>query len=756
MRETERQPESSNTAPVVQAVAAAAAAPAVDPLEVELQQIVELRHANPHRVLGLHPQGDAVVIRTYRPDALSVHVLPEGGERVHMRQRHKGGIFEVRIEGRSNTFRYLLEVEYPGGRVFTLRDPYSFWPTLGELDLYLVGQGRHERLWERMGAHPMHVDGISGVAFAVWAPTAAGVSVVGDFNGWDGRLHAMRSMGSSGIWELFIPEVGEGTRYKFEIRPSHGGPRLLKADPYAFRSEVPPATASVVHELKHFQWTDGAWMEARAQGEPHRKPWSVYEVHLGSWRRVVEDGSRSMTYRELAPALSEYVKRMGFTHVELLPVSEHPYGGSWGYQVGSYYAPTARYGHPDDFRYFVNYLHEQGIGIILDWVPGHFPRDEHALGWFDGTHLYEHADPRQGAQPDWGTYVFNFGRNEVRNFLMANALFWLEEYHIDGLRVDAVASMLYLDYSRKHGEWIPNRWGGRENEEAIHFLREVNDTVRRKYPGVVMIAEESTAWPKVSQPTSEGGLGFHFKWNMGWMHDTLLYFSKDAIYRQYHHNNLTFGLLYAFTENFMLPLSHDEVVHGKGSLYGRMPGDAWQKRANLRSLFAWMWAHPGKKLLFMGGEFGQPGEWKHDNSLDWHLLEDPGHAGIQRLMADLNRLYRERPELYEVDGEPQGFQWLQADSAADNVLAFLRRAKSGDSHVVCVANLSPVPRKGFRVGFPWAGSYVELLNTDALDYGGSGMGNMGRIHTEERPWDHQPASATITLPPLSVLWFMPG
>jgi 1,4-alpha-glucan branching enzyme len=756
VRETERQPESSHTAPVVQAAAAAATPAVVDPLEAELQQIVELRHANPHRVLGLHLQGDSVVIRTYRPDALSVHVLPEGGERVLMRQRHKGGIFEARIEGRSNTFKYLLEVEYPGGRVFTLRDPYSFWPTLGELDLYLVGQGRHERLWERMGAHPMHVDGISGVAFAVWAPTAAGVSVVGDFNGWDGRLHAMRSMGTSGIWELFIPEVGEGTRYKFEIRPSHGGPRLMKADPYAFRAEVPPSTASVVHELKHFQWTDGAWMEGRAQGEAHRKPWSVYEVHLGSWRRVVEDGSRSMTYRELAPALSEYVKRLGFTHVELLPVSEHPYGGSWGYQVGSYYAPTARYGHPDDFRYFVNYLHEQGIGIILDWVPGHFPRDEHTLGWFDGTHLYEHADPRQGAQPDWGTYVFNFGRNEVRNFLMANALFWLEEYHIDGLRVDAVASMLYLDYSRKHGEWIPNRWGGRENEEAIHFLREVNDTVRRKYPGVVMIAEESTAWPKVSQPTSEGGLGFHFKWNMGWMHDTLLYFSKDAIYRQYHHNNLTFGLLYAFTENFMLPLSHDEVVHGKGSLYGRMPGDAWQKRANLKALFAWMWAHPGKKLLFMGGEFGQPGEWKHDHSLDWHLLEDPGHAGIQRLMADLNRLYRERPELYEVDGEPHGFQWLQADSAADNVLAFLRRAKSGDSHVVCVANLSPVPRKGFRVGFPNVGSYVELINTDALDYGGSGIGNMGRIHTEERPWDHQPASATITLPPLSVLWFMPG
>nr|WP_254614457.1 MULTISPECIES: 1,4-alpha-glucan branching protein GlgB [unclassified Myxococcus] len=667
------------------------------------------------------------------------------------------GVFEARVNGRDKTFGYLLEVEYPGKRVFTLRDSYSFLPTLGEMDLYYAGEGRHERLWERMGAHLIHHNGTRGVSFAVWAPTAAGVSVVGDFNSWDGRLHSMRRMGASGIWELFVPEVGEGARYKFEIRPGQGGPRVLKSDPFAFRAEVPPATASVVHDLGRYGWGDGAWLESRTQkSDVAHQPWSVYEVHLGSWRRVVEDGDRPMTYRELAPALAEYVKHMGFTHVELLPVSEHPYGGSWGYQVSGYYAPTARFGHPDDFRFMVDHLHQEGIGVIVDWVPGHFPRDAHALGEFDGTALYEHADPRKGAQPDWGTLVFNFGRNEVRNFLIANALFWIEEYHIDGLRVDAVASMLYLDYSRKQGEWIPNRWGGRENEEAIQFLRELNDTVRRKHPGVVVIAEESTAWPKVSSPVSEGGLGFHFKWNMGWMHDTLSYFSKDPIYRQYHHNQLTFGLLYAFSEHFMLPLSHDEVVHGKGSLYGRMPGDPWQKRANLRSLFAWMWAHPGKKLLFMGGEFGQPAEWNHDKSLDWHLTQDPGHQGIQRLVARLNRIYKELPALYDADSEPVGFQWLQPDSASSNVLAFVRRSRQPGRHVVCVANLSPTVREKYRVGFPLQANYVEVLNSDAGEYGGSNTGNMGQLHTEATGWDGQPASALLTLPPLSVLWFTPG
>jgi 1,4-alpha-glucan branching enzyme len=724
-------------------------------IDAEIQQIIELRHPEPHRILGIHPDGDGVVVRAFRPDATAIHVVMDAGGRFPMTHRH-GGVFEARLNGKDQAFNYLLEVEYPGNKVFTIRDPYSFMPTLGEMDLYYAGEGRHERLWERMGAHLIHHHGVAGASFAVWAPTAAGVSVVGDFNGWDGRLHSMRRMGASGIWELFIPEIGEGTRYKFEIRPNSGGPAVLKSDPFAFRTEVPPATASVLHDLKRFTWTDTQWLTTRGEGDPAQKPWSVYEVHLGSWRRVVEDGDRPMTYRELAPALADYVKQMGFTHVELLPVAEHPYGPSWGYQVGNYYAPTARYGHPDDLRFLINHLHEQGIGVLVDWVPGHFPRDLHALGKFDGTSLYEHADPRQGSQPDWGTLVFNFGRNEVRNFLIANALFWIEEYHVDGLRVDAVASMLYLDYSRKHGEWVPNRWGGRENEEAIAFLRELNEVVRRKHPGVVMIAEESTAWPKVSQPVSEGGLGFHFKWNMGWMHDTLLYFSKDPVFRQYHHNNMTFGLLYAFSEHFMLPLSHDEVVHGKGSLYNKLPGDPWQKRANLRSLLAWMWAHPGKKLLFMGGEFGQHREWNSDRSLDWHLLEDPGHKGIQSLMADLNRVYRDIPALYDADHEPLGFQWIQPDSAPMNVFSFIRRSRSPGRHVVCVANLSPSPRERYRIGFPRVGTYVEALNTDASNYGGSGMGNMGQIQTEAKPWDGQEASAELTLPPLSVLWFTPG
>ncbi|KFE70234.1 1,4-alpha-glucan branching protein GlgB [Hyalangium minutum] len=724
-------------------------------IDAEIQLVTELRHPEPHRVLGIHPDGDGVVIRAFRPDAAAIHVIPDFGGRISMEHR-KGGVFEARLNGRDQVFNYLIEVEYPGGKVFTLRDPYSYTPTLGELDLYYAGEGRHEKLWDRMGAHLIHHHGVAGVSFAVWAPTAAGVSVVGDFNSWDGRLHTMRRMGASGIWELFIPEVGEGTRYKFEIRPNGSGPAMLKADPFAFRTEVPPATASVVHDLRRFTWSDEKWLSSRGEGVPAQKPWSVYEVHLGSWRRVVEDGDRPMTYRELAPALSDYLKRVGFTHVEFLPVAEHPYGPSWGYQVGNYYAPSARFGHPDDFRFLVNHLHEEGIGVIVDWVPGHFPKDAHALGKFDGTALYEHADPRQGTQPDWGTLVFNFGRNEVRNFLIANALFWIEEYHVDGLRVDAVASMLYLDYSRRAGEWVPNRWGGRENEEAIAFLRELNEVIRRKHPGVVMIAEESTAWPKVSQPVSEGGLGFHFKWNMGWMHDTLRYFSKDPVYRQHHHNDMTFGLLYAFSEHFMLPLSHDEVVHGKGSLYGKMPGDPWQKRANLRALLAWMWAHPGKKLLFMGGEFGQHAEWNSDRSLDWHLLEDSGHKGIQTLMSDLNRLYKDIPALYDADSEPIGFQWLQPDAAASSVFAFIRRSRTPGRHVVCVANLTPIPREGYRLGFPRVGTYVEVLNTDAATYGGSGLGNMGQIQTEARPWDGQEASAVLTLPPLSVLWFSTG
>ncbi len=721
-------------------------------VEQEITRLVELRQPNPHGVLGIHADGDGVVVRAYRPDATKIEVVPDFGGRIPMQHR-RDGVFEARLNGRDEPFGYLIDVEYNGAH-FTVRDPYSFLPTLGEMDLYFAGEGKHERLWERMGAHLTHHDGASGVSFAVWAPMAQGVSVVGDFNSWDGRLHPMRQMGSSGIWELFVPEVSEGARYKFEIRPPHG-PRLLKADPFAFRTEVPPLTASVVHELSHFQWQDDAWLQQRAKAEPLRRPISIYEVHLASWRKVVEDGGRSLTYRELATALADYVSQLGFTHVELLPVAEHPFGGSWGYQVGAYYAPTARFGHPDDLRFLIDMLHRRGIGVIIDWVPGHFPRDAHGLARFDGSALYEHEDPRQGAHPDWGTLVFNFGRNEVKNFLIANALFWLEQYHVDGLRVDAVASMLYLDYSRKEGEWIPNAYGGRENLEAIAFMRELNSLIGRKHAGVIMLAEESTAWPKVSAPPEYGGLGFHFKWNMGWMHDTLAYFSKDPLYRRYHHNQLTFGLLYAFSENFVLPLSHDEVVHGKGSLYGRMPGDDWQKRANLRALYGWMWAHPGKKLLFMGGEFGQPDEWNHDRSLDWHLLDFDSFRGIQRFVSDLNRLYQEEPALFEADSDGAGFHWIQADSADANVFAFLRRAPSSGRTVVCVANLSPQPRQGYRIGLPQGGVWDEILNSDAGLYGGSGLGNFGQVNSENLRWDGQPHSAELVLPPLSVVWLRP-
>jgi len=722
-------------------------------IDAEIDQITSLRHPDPHSVLGIHPDGDGIVIRAFRPDALAINVLPSFGGSIPMVHR-KGGVFEARLNNRKEVFHYLLEVQYKNS-TFTLRDPYSFLPTIGEMDLYFAGQGRHERLWEKMGAHLQHHDGTAGTSFAVWAPNAAGVSVVGDFNGWDGRLHAMRRLGASGIWELFVPEVGEGTRYKFEIRSRNGPLPFLKSDPFAFRTEVPPATASVVHDLAHFRWSDDPWITGRGEGDLYKKPLSIYEVHIGSWRRVVEDGDRPLSYRELAPHLADYVQKMGFTHVELMPVAEHPFGGSWGYQVGNYYAPTARYGHPDDFRYFVDYLHGRGIGVIVDWVPAHFPRDAHALAQFDGTACYEHADPRQGSHPDWGTLVFNYGRHEVRNFLIANALFWIEQYHIDGLRVDAVASMLYLDYSRKQGEWIPNRWGGRENEEAIGFLRELNELVRRKHPGVLMVAEESTAWPKVSAPTTEGGLGFHLKWNMGWMHDTLSYYSKDPIYRQFHHNQLTFGLLYAFSEHFTLPLSHDEVVHGKGSLLGKMPGDRWQKHANLRALFAWMWAHPGRKLIFMGGEFGQHAEWNHDKSLDWHLTEQPEGRGVQSLVAQINAVYRAEAALHEVDDEPAGFQWIQPDASMSNVYAFVRRSRSNARPVVCVANLAPVVREGYRLGMPAEGSFVELMNTDANEFGGSGVGNKGRVQATGTPWDGQPASAEITLPPLSVVWLTP-
>ncbi|HEY2030671.1 MAG TPA: 1,4-alpha-glucan branching protein GlgB [Myxococcales bacterium] len=721
--------------------------------EAEIRRIVELSHADPHSVLGIHPDPTGVVIRTYRPDATSVTVLPSFGGEVPARHRF-GGVWEARLNAKPEAFEYLLRVEYPGGARFTFRDPYAFLPTFGDLDLHLVSEGRHERIWERMGAHPRHHQGHFGTSFAVWAPSAKSVSVVGDFNSWDGRLHQMRSIGSTGVWELFVPEVSAGARYKYEVRPQTG-PHLLKADPYAFRTETPPATASVVHDLDRYLWKDGAWMAARRDKDPIRQPVSIYEVHLSSWRRVIEEGNRPLSWREAGAQLAAYVKQMGFTHVELLPVAEHPFGGSWGYQVTGYFSPTARHGHPDDFKALVDELHQNGIGVIVDWVPAHFPKDAHALARFDGTALYEHEDPRMGAHPDWGTLVFNYGRNEVRNFLLASALFWFDQYHVDGLRVDAVASMLYRDYSRKPGEWIPNKYGGRENEEAIAFLKEVNERVRDLHPGALMIAEESTAFPKVTHRARDGGLSFHYKWSLGWMHDTLEYFSANPVYRKWHHHKLTFTMVYVFSENFLLPLSHDEVVHGKGSLLGKMPGDDWQQFANLRALYGFMWAHPGKKLLFMGGEFAQRKEWNHDVSLDWHLLDAGRHAGVNTLVKDLNRHLVSEPALFELDGEGSGFEWLQPDSADVNVYAFVRWSQDRKQHLVCVANLSPAPRSGYRIGMPKAGRYLELLNSDADVYGGSGTGNGGAVMAEAVPADRQPNSAVMTLPPLAVLWFKP-
>ena len=719
--------------------------------EDALRSLVASRMNDPHSLLGAHAVDGKTWYRVYRPDAREVKVLVEGRAVPLLERLDFPGVFEgtgPSVPGAS----YEVELSFQHGASTREKDPYAFWPTLGPQDLHYVGEGRHRRLWDRLGAHPLVHQGTPGTAFVVWAPNADGVSLVGDFNFWDGRRHPMRSLGASGLWEIFIPGVTDGQRYKFQITPRHGAP-FQKSDPMAFRTELPPLTASVVHGLDRYGWNDTGWMKRRAARDATRAPMSIYEVHLASWMRVPEDGNRSLTYRELAPKLAEHVKTLGFTHVELLPISEHPFGGSWGYQVSGYYAPTSRFGTPDDFRFLVDTLHQAGIGVIVDWVPGHFPRDAFALGTFDGTALYEHADPRRGAHPDWGTLIFNFGRNEVRNFLVANALFWLEQYHVDGLRVDAVASMLYLDYSRKAGEWVPNQHGGRENEEAILFLRELNDTVQATHPDVFVMAEESTSWPRVSRPTRDGGLGFTHKWNMGWMHDTLHYFARDPIYRQYEHHKLTFGLVYQYTENFVLPLSHDEVVHGKGSLIGKMPGDEWQQRANLRALYGWMWAHPGKKLLFMGGELGQRREWDHDGSIDWHLRNDGGHAGIERLVARLNALYRQEGSLFETDFDPQGFQWIQADATQENVYLFVRRGRNAYREIVVVANLSPVVRQ-WRIGVPGGGWWAEILNTDAGEFGGSNVVNAPR-KAENQPIDGQPGSLLVTLPPLGVSWWAP-
>jgi 1,4-alpha-glucan branching enzyme len=741
------------------------------PSAEDLELLVAGRHGDPHRILGRH----SGVVTAYRPDSLAMRLIVPGanGERaIEMTKVHAAGVWEAAIPDDAASYR--LEADYlrPGGdegdaavETFAFGDPYRAWPTLGDLDLHLFGEGRHRRLWEVLGAHCRVHDSMAGVSFAVWAPNAHAARVVGDWNFWDGRVHQMRSLGSSGVWELFIPGVGPGARYKFELIGSDGQLHL-KADPMAMATEVPPGTASVVAGPPAHAWRDAEWMAARADPDnvsapgQLNGPMSIYEMHIGSWRHTDDGngGQRSLSYLELADQLPVYLQDLGFTHVEFLPVAEHPFGGSWGYQVSAYYAPTARFGSADDFRVLVDSLHQAGIGVIVDWVPAHFPRDDFALARFDGTALYEHADPRQGTQPDWGTLVFNLGRNEVRNFLVANALFWLDLYHVDGLRVDAVASMLYLDYSRKEGEWIPNEFGGRENLSAVAFLKEVNEAVYGSYRGASTTAEESTAWPAVSRPTYIGGLGFGFKWNMGWMHDTLSYFEQDPIYRKYHHNELTFGLIYAWQENFVLPLSHDEVVHGKGALINKMPGDRWQQLANLRALFSWMWAHPGKQLVFMGAELAQGREWAHDSQLDWWLLQYHEHQTLQALVRELNGVYRSLPALWERDFSAEGFQWIDANDTEQSVLSFLRRGApaSGTPTVACIANLTPVPHVGYRIGLPSGGRWSEVLNSDAGQWGGGGMGNQGSVTAYELAWHGQPYSAEITLPPLAVLWLTPG
>ncbi|GAA0600339.1 1,4-alpha-glucan branching protein GlgB [Kutzneria viridogrisea] len=715
------------------------------PAEAEVARLLSGSHHDPHSVLGAHPHPEGTVVRVLRPGAQGVSVLM--GDQRYELKAVIGGLFAGLVPEQPGDYR--VEVDYGEGNVVLADDPYRWLPTVGELDLHLIGEGRHERLWEVLGAHVRSYDTpggpVAGTSFAVWAPTARGVRVCGDFDGWDGRANPMRSLGSSGVWELFLPQVPAGSKYKFRLL-GQDGRWHEKADPMAFAAEVPPATASVVH-TPDYTWSDEEWMSTRDAVDWSRRPVSAYEVHIGSWRQ-------GLGYRELAEQLGDYVERTGFTHVELLPVAGHPFAGSWGYQVTSYYAPTPRFGSPDEFRYFVDHLHQRGIGVIVDWVPAHFPRDEWALARFDGSPLYEHADPRRGEQPDWGTYVFDFGRNEVRNFLVANALYWIEEFHVDGLRVDAVASMLYLDYSRKDGEWLPNVHGGRENLDAVQFLQELNATVYRRHPGIMMIAEESTAWPGVTRPTHLGGLGFGFKWNMGWMHDTLRYLGHDPVHRSYHHNEMTFSLMYAWTENFVLPLSHDEVVHGKGSLWTRMPGDDWNKAAGLRSLLAFMWAHPGKQLLFMGGEFGQVAEWSEARSLDWHLLDDPLHSGVQTLVGDLNRIYRDCPALFSQDTSPDGFSWIDANDSAGNVLSFLRHGQDG-SVLACVANFAGTPHQDYRIGLPSAGRWREVLSTDAEGYGGSGWANRGEIVAIEQPWHGRPASAVVQLPPAGVIWLVP-
>lgn len=718
----------------------------VGPL-ADLQRLSEGAHFNPHSILGAHLKDGTLSVRTLKPGAQSVAIV--FASESHSMTQVLPGLWSISMPNDQFTDipDYHFEVIYSDLPV-VVEDGYRFLPSLDDMDLHLISEGRHEELWKVLGAHPRieRVAGreVPGVSFAVWAPNAMGVRVVGDFNFWNGQAHPMRSMGSSGVWELFIPGLSVGQAYKFNVLTSTGQWHM-KADAMAFATEVPPKTASVIYEST-FSWNDHDWMRARAEKDPHQDPISIYEVHLGSWRLGLD-------YVQLATELVDYVTSVGFTHVEFLPVAEHPYGPSWGYQVTSYFAPTSRFGTPDQFRFLIDRLHQAQIGVILDWVPAHFPKDTWALAQFDGTHLYEHSDPRQGEHPDWGTLIFDFGRREVRNFLVANALYWLEEFHLDGLRVDAVASMLYLDYSRAEGDWVPNQFGGRENLDAVSFLQEMNATVYRKIPGVFTIAEESTSWPGVTRPTNTGGLGFGFKWNMGWMHDSLNYVRHETVHRKFHHDEMTFSLMYAFSENFVLPFSHDEVVHGKGSLIQRMPGDRWQALANLRTYLAFMWAHPGKKLLFMGTEFAQSAEWSSERGIDWELLQYKEHQGVRNAIADLNALYVSQSALWDQDCDPRGFEWIDSAASDANVFSWLRWSHSGEC-IAFIANFSPVVHYNFPLALPYAGTWREVLNTDSEFYGGSGVGNQGSINANPTPWGGKPAHATITVPPLAGSFFV--
>jgi 1,4-alpha-glucan branching enzyme len=715
----------------------------------EVNRFVKGLHSDPFSVLGPHKVGNDVEIRVFRPDARAIEVAldrepdkPIASERID-----EEGFFCATLPGAERDVPYHVRIVKLDGSEELTRDAYQYGAIMGDVDLHLFSEGQHWKIYEKFGAHVRTIGDVNGVYFAVWAPNAQRVSVVGDFNDWDGRVNPMRKLLSAGVWELFLPGIKQGAHYKFEIR-SQTGAVLLKSDPFAFFNQHGKSTASLVYDLERYSWSDAEWMEARQKKNWPQSPISIYEVHLGSWRR--KEGNRQLTYLELADMLLPHVLEMGYTHIELLPVAEHPFEGSWGYQVTNYYAPTSRFGPPDDFRHFIDKCHQAGIGVIMDWVPAHFPKDAHALAEFDGTDLYEHMDPRQGEHQDWGTLIFNYGRNEVRNFLIGNALFWLDKYHIDGLRVDAVASMLYLDYSRKPGQWVPNIYGGRENLDAIYFLKRFNEVCYERFPGIITIAEESTAWPGVTRPTYLGGLGFGFKWNMGWMHDFLHYMSIDPIYRRFHHGNITFSLLYAFHENFILVLSHDEIVYGKRSLLSKMPGDEWQRFANLRMFLAWMYGHPGKKLLFMGGEFGQRNEWNHDTQLDWELLKLPRHDGMRRLVQHLNYTYKNEPAFWQLDDTYDGFDWIDFHDAENSVVSFLRKSRGGDI-VAFVVNATPVVRYNYRLGVPEPGFYREIINTDGETYGGSNVGNLGGVQSEAREWMGREHSILIHLPPLATV-----